>query len=122
MSLYKATYAEVVEYLTRRQSELDLARNSPNACDRQASADILPMVETVLQWVETGNGVCPSYLITAVLGNVHIYARDNLTLIYPEPGKENPTPLFDLSQKKLDAIYILNAIYGGAKKRSKDKK
>ncbi len=71
--MYTASHAEVIAYLTQRMQDLGLGYNSPNSCARQASAEIYPMVETALQWFDTGgDGDPPSWVIAQVLGDVTV--------------------------------------------------
>ena len=103
MTEYTCSYEEALDYLTRRSYSLGLDESSPNACDRQAAKDILPMIHTALQYLETLDGSCPTAIIASVLGDVKIVPGHKLTIngISLKPGEQiypgdNPTP-YDMS-------------------------
>lgn len=89
MTAYTVTRAQAVEFLTCQFERFDCDRNSSNPIIRTLARDALPILETVIQWLDTLEGAPPVAQITACLGDVEIIdtrgaGDDEYTLtIYP---------------------------------------
>lgn len=78
---YTITRQQATDYLIQQFECVTTAANSSNPIIRHLSRNAIPIVETVMQYLDTLEGSVPYAMIIALLGDVVIVDDNDLTKV-----------------------------------------